>query len=108
MRISRIQLNHFRQFSDLTITDIADTVRLVMLAGPNGCGKSSLFDAMYHWHQANSGHGWNNDQSYYAKGTDLTLALNQRVTIEVFGPKNPSDRDSFYFRSRPIATTSSS
>jgi len=36
----------FRRFTDLKIQEIPKTVKLVVLLGPNGCGKSSLFDAM--------------------------------------------------------------
>lgn len=99
MRISRIKLNHFRRFSDLEITGIAETVKLIVLAGPNGCGKSSLFDAFSVWHQLNSLGSWGGDRGYYAKVTDLALSIEQRVTFEVHGGKNPKRKDAFYFRS---------
>lgn len=45
MRISTIHLTNFKRFSDLLITDIPSTSKLVLLIGSNGSGKSSLFDA---------------------------------------------------------------
>jgi len=46
MRIKRIELNDYKRFHKLTI-DLGDNPkRIVALVGPNGCGKSSIFDAM--------------------------------------------------------------
>lgn len=45
MKINSIKLVDFRRFSDLTI-DLNDNLKkIVALVGPNGCGKSSIFDA---------------------------------------------------------------
>lgn len=44
--IKSIQMKHYKRFHDLTI-DLGETPkRIVALVGPNGCGKSSVFDAM--------------------------------------------------------------
>lgn len=45
MRIRKIELKNFKRFTDLTISDIPETSKLVLLIGSNGSGKSSLFDA---------------------------------------------------------------
>ena len=50
MRIKRIHLENFKRFTDLTIEGIPETAKLVVLIGPNGCGKSSLFDSFKTWH----------------------------------------------------------
>lgn len=54
MRIKKIQLkNGYKRFKDLTI-DLGDNpARIVVLVGPNGCGKSSVLDGML------SLHNWN-------------------------------------------------
>jgi hypothetical protein len=45
MRIRKIELKNFKRFTDLTISSIPDTSKLVLVIGSNGSGKSSLFDA---------------------------------------------------------------
>ncbi len=46
MRIKKIHLSEYKRFLDLTI-DLGDKpARIVALVGPNGCGKSSVFDAI--------------------------------------------------------------
>ena len=45
MRIKKIELKNFKRFTDLTISDVPETSKLVLLIGSNGSGKSSLFDA---------------------------------------------------------------
>src|SRR3989344_2730061 len=45
MRIKTIQLKEFKRFSDLTINLGNDPKKIIALVGPNGCGKSSVFDA---------------------------------------------------------------
>jgi predicted ATPase len=99
VRISRIKLDHFRRFTDLEIKNIADTVRLVVMAGPNGCGKSSLLDALSVRHQLSSGLGWAGDNGYYSKPTDLIREVHDRIKVDVYGGKELRRKDAFYFRS---------
>ncbi len=47
MKIKQIRLkNGYKRFHDLTIDLGDDPKRIVALVGPNGCGKSSVFDGM--------------------------------------------------------------
>jgi len=46
MRIKKLHLKDYKRFYDLTIDLGDDPKRIVALVGPNGCGKSSVFDAM--------------------------------------------------------------
>ena len=46
MKIKSVHLKNFRRFTDMTIEGLPETARLVVMIGPNGCGKSSVFDAM--------------------------------------------------------------
>lgn len=59
MRIERIHIRDFKRFQDLTITDIPETAKLVLLTGPNGSGKTSLFEAFNYWM------GWNRGQNHF-------------------------------------------
>ena len=70
MKIKNIKLQNFKKFSNLTIDNLPDTVKLVVLLGPNGCGKSSLIESMevarkiYGFHQI----PWNDSNfDYYIK-----------------------------------------
>lgn len=69
MKIKEIRLRNFKRFSDSTITDIPQTARLVLLAGPNGCGKSSLIDAAHMWHRFRWLQNGYWDESYHQKKT---------------------------------------
>ena len=42
MKFKRATIKDFKRFTHLTIQGISETARLIMLAGPNGCGKSSF------------------------------------------------------------------
>lgn len=46
MKIKEIHLLKYKRFHDLTIDLGESPKRIVALVGPNGCGKSSVFDAM--------------------------------------------------------------
>ena len=46
MKIKSIKLKDFKRFTDLTIEGLSETAKLVVMIGPNGCGKSSVFDAL--------------------------------------------------------------
>lgn len=69
MKIREIKLNKFKRFTDLTITDIPQTAKLVILVGPNGCGKTSVFEALNHWYKWN-GFGRVGNKDYYFKESD--------------------------------------
>ena len=47
MKIKSIHLKDFKRFTDLKIEGIPEKVKLVVMIGPNGCGKSSVFDALH-------------------------------------------------------------
>ncbi|MCM1186438.1 MAG: ATP-binding protein [Lachnoclostridium sp.] len=46
MFIKKIQMKGYKRFHDLTIDLGESPKRIIALVGPNGCGKSSVFDAM--------------------------------------------------------------
>ena len=51
MKIKQVKLVKFKRFSDLIISEIPESTKLVVLVGPNGCGKSSLFEAFNFWNK---------------------------------------------------------
>ena len=69
MRIRDIYLTGFKRFTDLTIEGIPDTAKLVILVGPSGSGKSSLFDAINAW---GKDYKYGYDLEYYRKDGQST------------------------------------
>ena len=64
MKIKKISMKDYKRFHDLTI-DLGDQpARIVALVGPNGCGKSSVFDAMLYSAKQFVQIGYYEQQSY--------------------------------------------
>jgi predicted ATPase len=103
MFIKSVALKGFKRFHDLRI-ELPPGIQLVVLAGPNGTGKSSLFDAFQVWHRANGGFGVDWDTTYFPKTGELdnAFAFNKQVIID-FHDELPKDqqalRRTFAFRS---------
>jgi predicted ATP-dependent endonuclease of OLD family len=104
MKIKTIRLKQFKRFTDLTITDIPETARLIVLVGPNGCGKTSLFEAFNHWYRFK---GFNSigHKDYYEKiNTENSSEkwYQNKVEIEFHTPIALNNREliqgKFYFR----------
>ena len=102
MRIRSLHLRHFKRFTDLKILGLPETAKLIVLIGPNGCGKSSIFDALHGKAVVEHYWGWNTEQSAYWNKTysvedeenTLTLNTGQRITIDFHGP-SPTDGPSW-------------
>lgn len=62
MKIKSVQLKNFKRFTDLTISNIPEDTKLVLLIGANGSGKSSIFDGFR-----------------YAINTNLSISDGERV-----------------------------
>lgn len=89
MRITSIRLRNFKRFTDLVIRDIPETAKLVVVVGPNGCGKSSLFDALLHWYRSKVGFGINGDLLYYRKNADAPFGWDETVEVATAGNTAP-------------------
>ncbi len=97
MRVASIKLKNFKRFSDLLIRDIPRTAKLVVVVGPNGCGKSSLFDAFLHWYRSRVGFGINADALYYRKDAIEAFDWGQAVEVTLHDGTQPK-RGSLYVR----------
>ncbi len=69
MKIKSLQLKNFKRFTDLTLQDIPDNAKLVLLIGSNGSGKSSVFDAFekYSTQFSQYSNYFHVDKNYYSK-----------------------------------------
>ena len=102
MKIKSIHLRDFKRFTDLTISELPETARLVVLIGRNGCGKSSVFDALhgkavvrYYWGwQAEQAGYWNKKSSLEDGRVPVGFDDEQKITIEFHG-KSPKDGKSW-------------
>jgi predicted ATPase len=83
MRVSAIHLKNFKRFTDLVIREIPKTAKLIVVVGPNGCGKSSLFDAFLHWYRHNAGFGIHQDTLYYRKDQIAEFDWQRTVDIQL-------------------------
>ena len=86
MRIKKIRLKNYKRFTELTIADLPATARLVVLVGPNGTGKSSVFDSFLLKASAavNNHRLSGNTEQYYEKvlQSQTTHEVARRVRIE--------------------------
>jgi energy-coupling factor transporter ATP-binding protein EcfA2 len=103
MKIRGIRLTNFKRFTDTTIENIPAEARLVVLVGPNGCGKSSVIDAAQTWHRHAYAQSGNWDETYHLKQTPGAAGnWNQSVAVTFHDPQPETDeqrRKAVYVRS---------
>ncbi len=92
MKIKSIHLQNFKRFTDLRIQNIPETAKLVVLLGPNGCGKSSLFDAFHYESSAYYTGGRQDNPDYYEKVHGMGLGC--QITFH----DGTASEKSFYIR----------
>ncbi len=99
MKIEHIHLEKFKRFTDLIIKDIPETAKLVVLVGPNGCGKSSLFDSFNFWHLL-YGYRSHIDGDYCRKDKNDQRHENDLVIINFYDKNLTQDqlKEAFYIR----------
>ena len=110
--IKRVELNDFKRFTHLTVEDIPETAKLIVLVGPNGSGKTSFMEALNHYYKF-AGYGDVGESNYLSKidvkrkfefGEWYSLA-SKTVDIDFYDAAYPKDvgrsniKGHFYFRS---------
>ena len=103
MRLKSATIKKFKRFVDLTIRGLPADAKLIVLLGPNGCGKSSLFDAFQRKLKVAQFYGLSQElMRYYQRATPGTATESDDVDLEFHG-SNPSTPDalkkSLYVRS---------
>ena len=98
MKLKEVKIKNYKRFSDLTVKDIPDTARLIILVGPNGCGKSSFIDALYTWYRRTSRKGENWDVDYHPKVTLPQKRYQDNVTVEFHDPVPEEKKKILYVR----------
>lgn len=103
MRVKQITLKQFKRFDDLTLDFGESPKKIVALVGPNGCGKSSIFDAFEEKMKDVRNHGSEGELFYSkAKFTEdeaiRSSPYNKHQAISITTTTNAFDRKSFYIR----------
>ncbi len=104
MKIKSIHLKDFKRFKDLTISDLPESAKLIVLVGPNGCGKSSVFEAMNVYARKENRVGKSGGVGYYSKNSVLEhieqwqREIDNNTKVTTYKPQ-PINKKSFYIRS---------
>ena len=81
MRLTRLEIDNFKAVRNLLLEGLQD---VVVLADPNGCGKSSVFDAIRLWKSAHGGYQANEWQQWF---NEFQLTLGDASILKVLGDK---------------------
>lgn len=95
MRIGKLELRNFKRFTDLTIDNIPEDSKLVLLIGSNGSGKSSVFDAFELLNSLGRFQSLHEGWEYYRKEKNEAIAI--RLTDQSGNVWSSDENDSKTF-----------
>jgi predicted ATPase len=103
MRIKKIELNEFKRFDDLTIDLGEHPSKIVAIVGPNGCGKSSIFDAFEakikdFRFSGDEGDSFYSKAMYYSDESKRNKQYSKHESIKITPESGAISRKSFYIR----------
>lgn len=103
MRVKKLRLKEFKRFDDLTIDLGDEPKKIVAIVGPNGCGKSSIFDAFEEKLKDFRNIGQEDVQFYskaffYNDDSKRKNSYNKQESIEIEFSEGTLSRTSFYIR----------
>lgn len=107
MKLKIVRLKKFKRFDDLTINLGKNPKKIVALVGPNGCGKSSVFDAFMERQRdfratKDRPESYFFSKSWFAKDESInsqSYNKQEAVYLEKENGDRVFDKRSFYFRS---------
>lgn len=106
MKLKRIVLTKFKRFDHLTIDLGSTPAKIIALVGPNGCGKSSVFDAFEQILEDHSGQSespmpeWFYNKSLFDEpATQQPYAKNSAISLQPEFSEHALGPKSFYVRS---------
>lgn len=99
MKIRKIELKNFKRFTDLTIDQVPENAKLVLLIGANGSGKSCIFDFFnFIRNYAEQGLQYievstgDSQENYYLKNTELPLHTKLEAFEGYFFEHSPNQK----------------
>jgi hypothetical protein len=103
MRIKKLNLLKFKRFDNLTIDLGEEPKKVVAMVGPNGCGKSSVFDAFEEKQRDYKSTNFNPSPSFLSKilqGLNILPIYNRAESVKIYKKDGSEtfDKKSFYIR----------
>ena len=100
MQFKSATIKIFRRFTDLTVQEVPETAKLIILAGPNGCGKSCFFDALHTWYNWTTAKNRLWEMDYHGKaGSPHRDRWGNDVKVEFHEPLPQEKKKILYVRS---------